>query len=233
MQICISISSAGAAAHPESELFCCSSLEVKDLKGQNPSWWQLSSKLEFCFCSRFKGREGNSRFKCPPRALFSGYRYLQVPSGMSRITFPEAPGRLTTSKGHSHHGTHTDPPLAPSSPAQHSCCPHGKSREENPAAAFCKIQGIFPRSVELKLLAAALSIMWEARSAPPVPEHSSPSQSQSRLQRSTHRSQHLVCVQSTARTDGHMLGTLPEILCCSWEKSMPSPMELMIFSIWK
>lgn len=25
--------------------------------------------------------------------------------------------------------------------------------------------------------------------------------------------------------------TLPEILCCSWEKSMPSPMELMIFSI--
>lgn len=93
---------------------------------------------------------------------------------MPRITLPEAPGRLTTCKGHSHHGTHTDPPLAPSSRAQHSCCSHGKSCEKNPAAAFCKIKGIFSRSVELKLLAAALSMMWEPRSAPPVPEHSSP-----------------------------------------------------------
>lgn len=41
VQIYISISSRGDTAHPEQ--FRCSSLEVKDVKGQNLSQWQLSS----------------------------------------------------------------------------------------------------------------------------------------------------------------------------------------------
>lgn len=152
---------------------------------------------------------------------------------MPRITLPEAPGRLTTCKGHIQHGTHTDPPLAPSSPAQQSCCPHGKSWEENPAAAFWKIKAIFPRSVELKLLAAALSTVWEPRSALlcqgiPLPPRAKAGERHPH----TGASSWFVCRAQPGQTDT-CLGTLPEILCCSWEKSMPSPMELMIFSIWK
>lgn len=146
MRIRISISSRGDAAYPEQ--FRHSSLEVKDLKGQNPSRWQLSSTLHhtavkanklsssaFVFAPDLKAEKGihasstgGKHLSCMQPCLvdIDSYRNTQKKPSIARV---EARGRLTRSKEHGHDDTRADTqPASPWSCSQHSRCPNRRGK---------------------------------------------------------------------------------------------------------